>query len=79
MVFILIGFLIIVYALQRFKKGFFIYLAFKLLLVTNITLISMPGIPLLTLEDFMNIFFVLYYILYFGSSQKLAKVHNNTV
>ncbi len=63
MIFILAGLLIIIYSLQHYKKGLCIYLAFKLLLVTNITLISLPGLPLLTLEDFMNMFFVCYFIL----------------
>lgn len=59
MVFFIIGFLILFYSIINFKKGFSLYLTFKLVLVTNITLISIPGIPLLTLEMFLTLSFIL--------------------
>ena len=59
MIFSIIGFLILVYGIKDFKKSFEIYLVYKLILVTNITLISMPGIPLLTVEMFMTLVYVL--------------------
>ena len=55
MIFSIIGFLILVYGIKDFKKSFEIYLVYKLILVTNITLISMPGIPLLTVENDLSI------------------------
>ena len=72
MVFIIIGFFILVYSTKNFKNGFSIYLAFKLFLVTNITLISVPGIPLLTLEMFLTIMFVL---LFFLKGKKYQRAH----
>lgn len=63
MIFITIGFVILIYSLINYKRAFILFLAFKLFLVTNITLISVPGIPLLTLEDFMSIVFVFLFIL----------------
>lgn len=62
MIFIVAGFCIMLYSLNHFKRGLCIYLAFKLILVTNITLLSIPGLPLLTLEDFMNIVFVFLFL-----------------
>lgn len=62
MLFTLIGFLILLVGCINFKNGFYLFLFYKMVLVTNITLISVPGIPLLTLEVFMTLaFFCLYY------------------
>jgi O-antigen ligase len=61
-IFILIGIIILLYAFWNFKKAFFVFLVFQLFLVQNINLINRPGIPLLTLEMFMTVMFlVLYY------------------
>lgn len=43
------------YSVINFKHGFILFLAFKLFLVQNITLVSVPGVPLLTLDMFMSI------------------------
>lgn len=59
MIFSIIGFFILIYGIKDFKKSFELYLVYKLILVTNITLISMPGIPLLTVEMFMTLIYVL--------------------
>lgn len=62
MVFLLIGLLIIFAALRNFKKGFYYFLFYKVCLVTNITVVSVPGIPLLTLDMLMSmVFLALYY------------------
>lgn len=62
MLFALIGLLILFAGCVNFKKGFYLFVFYKMVLVTNITLISVPGIPLLTLETFMTLaFFCLYY------------------
>ena len=45
----------------NFKRGFMLFLAYKLLLVQNITLISVPGVPLLTLDMFMSIIYSLWF------------------
>ncbi len=69
MFFYLIGFLIIIYSLSNFKKGFFCYLIFRIVLVQNITIISIPGVPLLTLEVLMTFFYVM---LYFAQRKRLG-------
>lgn len=62
MIFLLIGLLIIFVAIRNYKKGFYYFLFYKVCLVTNITVLSIPGIPLLTLDLFMTmVFLVLYY------------------
>ena len=61
MLFTLIGFYIILLGLNNLKKGFLSFLIFKLFLTTNIALVSVPGIPLLSLDLFLIIF---YYIIY---------------
>lgn len=70
MIFLLIGIMIMIYSLKHYEKGLCVYLAFKLFLCTNITVLSIPGIPLLTLEDLMNIFFVILFVFY-RSNKKL--------
>ena len=50
------------YSLKNYKQGFFLFLAFRLFLNNNINLINLPGVPLLTLEVFMSIFFALLYV-----------------
>ena len=70
MIFTLAGASIILYSFINYKKSFIFYLAFKLLLVTNITLISIPGIPLLTLDMFMSL---TYTVLFF-----IGKKQNNS-
>lgn len=64
MVFYLIGFLIISYSISHFKKGFFYFLIYRMMLVQNITMISLPGVPLLTLEVFMSLFFVMMFLIH---------------
>lgn len=63
MIFYLCSFLIILYSFVNFKRGFIVFLAFKLLLVRNITLISIPGIPLLTLDMFMSLLYSFWFFL----------------
>lgn len=63
MIFLIIGFLILIYGLKDLKKSFELYLVYKLILVTNITLISVPGIPLLTLEMFMTFVYLVAFFL----------------
>lgn len=63
MIFYVIGFYLVVYGIANYKKGFFCYLIFRLFLVQNITMISVPGVPLLTLDVFLSLFYVgLYFI-----------------
>ena len=52
MIFIVVGILIAFYGINDYKKALNIHIVYKLLLITNITLISIPGIPVLSLEVF---------------------------
>ncbi len=72
MIFILIGIVIIIYSFFNFKKGFSLYLCYKLMLVTNITLISTPGLPLLTLEMAMTLVFM---FMFFVHGSKYQRAH----
>ncbi len=64
MIFILVGFLIILYSWKNYKKSFLLYLVYKTVLVTNITIISVPGIPLLSLEIFLDIYFAVFFFVF---------------
>lgn len=68
MIFLIIGLIIIFIGIRNFKKGFYFFLFYKVLLVTNITVLSIPGIPLLTLDMFLTALFL---ILYFQKKQKM--------
>ena len=68
MIFTIIGIIIILIGILNFKKGFYLFLFYKLVLVTNITVIALPGIPLLTLDVFMTMMF---FCLYYRSRKKL--------
>ena len=72
MIFILAGCGIIFYSFFHFKTGLLIYLCYKLLLVTNITVISAPGLPLLTLEMAMTF---IYIIAFFFTQKKYQSAH----
>ena len=61
--FLIIAAPLILYSLKNYKQGFFLFLAFRLFLNNNINLINLPGVPLLTLEVFMSIFFALLYVI----------------
>lgn len=59
MPFYIAAILICIYSFYDFKKGFIFFLGLKYLLVTNITVISIPGVPLLTLNNLLTIWFIL--------------------
>lgn len=61
-----------IYGLKDLKKSFELYLVYKLILVTNITLISVPGIPLLTIEMFMTL---VYIAAFFSKGRKYQFAH----
>lgn len=70
MAFFIIGLLIIIYGVYDYKKAFFTYLIYKVFLVTNISIVSLPGIPMLSLDLFMVISF---YILFFCKRKNLVE------
>lgn len=62
MIFTLIGIILIIYSFKNFKRAFLWLLVFKLFLVTNITIIAIPGIPLLKWNMFLIAIFFLQYL-----------------
>lgn len=58
MIFLIIAFFLIIYSLEDFKRGLYLYLIFKLFLNQNINIINIPGIPLLTVDLVMNAYFI---------------------
>lgn len=63
MIFYIIGILIILYSFSNFKRAFMLFLIFKMVLVQNITLVSIPGVPLLTLEVFLTLYFIFAFLI----------------
>lgn len=62
MIFTIIGVTLIIYSFKNFKKAFLWLLVFKLFLVTNITVVAIPGIPLLKWDMLLiAIFFIQYW------------------
>ena len=59
MIFTIIGIILIIYSFKDFKKAFLWLLIFKLFLVTNITVVAVPGLPLFTLDLFLTMIFFL--------------------
>lgn len=57
MIFLIVGILLIIYSFANFKRAFLWLLIFKLFLVTNITVVAIPGLPLFTLDLFLTIIF----------------------
>ena len=72
MFFYLITVAIIGYSFVNFKKGFMQFLSYKVILVTNIAIISNPGMPLLTVDMFMSIFYIFMYFVV-GKRKKYRK------
>lgn len=62
MIFTIVGIFIIIFGFNNFKKGFLCFLIFKLFLTTNIALISMPGVPILSLDMFIILYFTFLYL-----------------
>lgn len=68
MIYYLAALFIIGFSFKSFKRSLFLYVGFKLLLVSNINLISKASLPLLTLELFLDFWFV---FLYFFKRDKI--------
>ena len=73
MIFNIIGLCIILVSVFHYRTGFIFLLIYKFVLVQNISLISIPGIPLLTLDNFLTIAML---GLYFLKRKKLRKSMN---
>ena len=63
MPFYIIAVALIVYSIFDFKKSFMLFLGFKLFLVTNITVLSIPGLPILSLDNMMTIIYAFVFII----------------
>lgn len=72
MVFNAITLLLVLVGLVNFRYGLVFYLTYKLILVTNITLVSLPGVPLLTQEMFLTMWFLVLF-LFKGKSVRHAR------
>ena len=72
MIFYILAGLIGLCSVINFKRGFILFLAFKLLLVQNVTLISIPGVPLLTLDMFMSMVYSFWFFMS-KNNRKTAK------
>lgn len=64
MIFNVVGLFILLYAFVDYRKSFLMFLIFKMVLTGNILFLSLPGIPSLTMDLFMILFYlVMYYFL----------------
>jgi hypothetical protein len=57
MFFLLIGIIIWLYSLKRFQQSLLWFLTYKVFLVTNINILSVPGLPVLTLDMGLTLWF----------------------
>ncbi|KRL26056.1 O-antigen ligase family protein [Limosilactobacillus mucosae] len=63
MIFGVISLIIILYSFFNYKNAFFAFLLYKIILVQNISFISIPGVPLLTADTVLSMWFCIYYFL----------------
>lgn len=62
-IFIFIYFPLLIYMFYDFRKAFLLFVLLKIFLNKYISIINMPGVPLFTLELFINICFILFFFL----------------
>lgn len=73
MIFYIIGLLLVIYSFWDFKKSFELFLGYKLILVTNITVISIVNLPILTLDMLLVIYYCTRYLLFSSKYQFATK------
>ena len=61
MIFYIVGAFLVLYSFFDYKKSFFLFVGFKFFLNGNITLVSIPGVPQLSLDLFLTGFYSLFY------------------
>lgn len=61
MIFYIVGAFLVIYSFFDYKKSFFLFVGFKFFLNGNITLVSIPGVPQLSLDLFLTGFYSLFY------------------
>lgn len=69
MIFQLIAFFIILYSFWNFKRAFLIFLLYDLFLNTNINFLSIPGVPILTVEDVLIMVFAAEFWIKYGTKK----------
>lgn len=69
MIFQLIAFIIILYSFKNFKKAFLLFLLYDLFLNTNINFLSIPGVPILTVEDVLIMVFAAEFFIKYGTNK----------
>ena len=79
MIFQLIAFIIILYSFKNFKKAFLLFLLYDLFLNTNINFLSIPGVPILTVEDVLIMVFAVEFFIRYGTNKggPYAQTRNN--
>lgn len=63
MIFYVIGVLILLLSIKYYRKAFLLFLVYRLILTTNIAVLSSPGLPLLTLDMFLTMWFAGLYLI----------------
>lgn len=59
MIFILVAILLVLFSFKDFKKAFLLFMLYKLILNTNINFLSIPGVPILSVEDVLIMVFIM--------------------
>lgn len=62
MIFYIVGVFLVLYSFFDYKKSFFLFVGFKFFLNGNITLVSIPGVPQLSLDLFLTMFYYLFFL-----------------
>ena len=57
MIFFIVGISILLYGIKNYHKAFLMFMLFKVVLNNNISVISIPGVPLLTMDMFLSLCF----------------------
>lgn len=62
MLLIIIGFVVLIIGYINFRSGFLWFMVLKIFLNQNISLLDIPGIPLLSMDMFMTLYFVVLFL-----------------
>ncbi len=73
MIFQLIAIIIILYSFKNYKKAFLWFMLYKVFLNTNINFLSIPGIPILSVDDAMIMAFIALY--YLKKEKKVTSIY----
>ena len=62
MIFTIFGLMVCAIGILNFKRGFLFYLTYKIILVSNINVLSVPEIPMITMDMFLSLYYLVLYI-----------------